>query len=358
MFVLGLSSCSLAVNTMLNQIFDEVCVINLDRSPDRLAAIKDRLEALGVKFHRISAVDGKTLSPEELLRSCEPSCAKFATKGAIGCALSHRKVWRRMVKRHLQQVLVLEDDAVFLQPRDDFEKRFQRSWTAVPKDWDAVKIGASSSSGDRANYDAFDWLTTIIPSMFSRSKRMGAGTRVNEYIVRPDTSTGTHCYAIKLSGAKKLLRDTHKLTFPAHVDILMSSHVPDLKLYGFIDTALVRQPHAASESLIGAGGLPRVGNYLSDRVPINKNGVSLGWMLSEPIARLGDNIQLTGWRGVWFLLGLTLGLKRWPIFAAAMAADELILGLLGGGKANTHQLLFDIFMFLLGAWLKQKMTRN
>jgi glycosyl transferase, family 25 len=39
----------------------QVYVINLDRRPDRLAEISQRLDALGLTFTRVPAVDGLTL---------------------------------------------------------------------------------------------------------------------------------------------------------------------------------------------------------------------------------------------------------------------------------------------------------
>lgn len=333
----------------MNGVFDRVYVINLDRSPDRLAQMQEKLRALGVRFTRMSAVDGAKLSEDALHDSkvCTPMCAKFSSKGAIGCALSHRNVWHDVVRNGFRSVLVLEDDANFAER--DFHARFTQAWRAVPRDWEVVKIGASSSNGDRERYDTFDWFTTAFRGG-GGGKRIGAGTRVNAHIVVPDTSTGTHCYAINFAGARKMLRASQPLAFPAHVDLLMSLGVQDLKLYGFADPLLVTQPHQASGSLIGTSSLPRLGNYVGDRVHLNANGVTFGWMMNEPLARVGNHVHLTGWRALWFLLGFLLGPSRWPLFALALFADEFVIG--RRKRPNLQQLLFDVALFTAGAALR------
>ncbi|MBP0439647.1 glycosyltransferase family 25 protein [Tianweitania sediminis] len=87
----------------------EVFFINLDRSPERRAFMMDQLEALGVSFERIAAVDGKTA---DLTRHA----GSPLTQTEIACFLSHRDCWKRIVDLDLDYGLILEDD-VRLSPR-------------------------------------------------------------------------------------------------------------------------------------------------------------------------------------------------------------------------------------------------
>lgn len=94
-----------------------VFVINLDRSPQRMAKIAATLDRLGVPFERIAAVDGA--DPDQLRGL--PVVTRFGRTplrtGEIGCFASHHGIWRRMVEAGPPVAVVLEDDAA---PSDDF----------------------------------------------------------------------------------------------------------------------------------------------------------------------------------------------------------------------------------------------
>ena len=91
-------------------------VINLDRHPERLASIREQLQALCMSFERISAVDGRTLSQQQLdavydAELVRRTLGRELAKGEIGCALSHLIIFHQMVKENISSALVLEDDA-------------------------------------------------------------------------------------------------------------------------------------------------------------------------------------------------------------------------------------------------------
>ena len=75
-------------------------VVNLDRSPDRWKAIKTQLDQLQIPVERLEAVDGKLLSEEDvekLTSSVHFSMGRDLERGEIGCFLSHRKCWKKLV---------------------------------------------------------------------------------------------------------------------------------------------------------------------------------------------------------------------------------------------------------------------
>ena len=93
-------------------------VINLDSSKDRLAVVSKRLQELGVPFERMPAVNGRALSDEEIAQITYPynhfeSRVRFTrelTKGEVGCFLSHRKCWERLLESDKQWAMIMEDD--------------------------------------------------------------------------------------------------------------------------------------------------------------------------------------------------------------------------------------------------------
>lgn len=94
----------------------KVFVINLKRSVERRASIQRQLDAQGIDFEFIEAVDGATLT-EEYLRTAlnAEEVAKrpyLMRKGAYGCALSHHSIYSKIVAENIPYALVLEDDVI------------------------------------------------------------------------------------------------------------------------------------------------------------------------------------------------------------------------------------------------------
>ena len=80
-----------------------VYVINLDRRPDRWAAISENLQRIGVCGERVSAIDAKRLG--------ETALSWRIDLGAAACTFSHGKALRRFLESGSPAALVLEDDA-------------------------------------------------------------------------------------------------------------------------------------------------------------------------------------------------------------------------------------------------------
>lgn len=92
----------------------KIYVINMDESPERLNHCADELSKHGVTFERIQAVD---VRKNELLKNKHYSeeknkwsYYKSLTDGEIGCYLSHRKAWAKIIEDNVDFGLVLEDD--------------------------------------------------------------------------------------------------------------------------------------------------------------------------------------------------------------------------------------------------------
>lgn len=89
-------------------------LINLDRSKDRLEVMKERLSAIGVTVERVPGVDGSKIDIASLSVDVpNPSYPRSLTQGEIGCFLSHRKCWEKLVESGDDWALILEDDCIF-----------------------------------------------------------------------------------------------------------------------------------------------------------------------------------------------------------------------------------------------------
>lgn len=89
-------------------------VINLDRSPERLASISAQLDRLGLAWTRQRAVDARAFTPEQQALLDVPAYqrkhGKEPVAGELGCYLSHVEVMHAFLASAKDFALILEDD--------------------------------------------------------------------------------------------------------------------------------------------------------------------------------------------------------------------------------------------------------
>jgi glycosyl transferase family 25 len=96
----------------------EIVLINLDRSPDRLAFMSDQLGRLGLAFTRLSATDGSHIAQDEFDRLSR-TYMRPITRSELGCLTSHVQAWRHCAETG-RSILVLEDDVLLSGRLRDF----------------------------------------------------------------------------------------------------------------------------------------------------------------------------------------------------------------------------------------------
>jgi GR25 family glycosyltransferase involved in LPS biosynthesis len=103
---------------------DKIFLINLPSRPDRLENATANLKKLGgmyEQFEYFEAVNGKALSEDELMELVTITGYKtikegrvldyqLPSRGAVGCALSHYRIWQKMIDNNYQNIIVFEDD--------------------------------------------------------------------------------------------------------------------------------------------------------------------------------------------------------------------------------------------------------
>lgn len=102
----------------------KVFVINLQSSTERRATIEEQLKKTGLDWEIFPAFDGRNLTENEREDIYDEKRAKKITgrilsNGEIGCAMSHRNIYRKMVEDNIKKAVILEDD-IILAP--DFKK--------------------------------------------------------------------------------------------------------------------------------------------------------------------------------------------------------------------------------------------
>lgn len=173
----------------VNDFFDRVFVINLDRRVDRLDSISSQLGLLDIEFERYSAVDQLEIN----------------STGIVACATSHLNVIQLAKRREYKSILVLEDDCLF---NEDFLDTFDRLSKEIPDTWDMFYLGAAEIRG----------------------------TKVADRLTKIKYALGAHAYGIKDS------------SYDAAISVnTLDIHVDDsyLKLFGSIDA------YAVDKTIVG-----------------------------------------------------------------------------------------------------------
>ncbi len=177
------------------------------------------LAELGIEFEFVEAIDGRTLSPDECARSIDAERARrflgrALTPPEIGCSLSHRMLYQKQIDEGLEEVVILEDDAVvgpaFLEV---INLRH-----ALPADWDLVYFYRGDT---RVSF----WGSRPVGRW--RCVKFGS------------LAYGAVAYMLRRSGARKLLAHSNPVSLPA--DCLTGGAIrTGVQLYG-IDPPCVRE---------------------------------------------------------------------------------------------------------------------
>lgn len=169
----------------INEYYDRVFIINLDRRTDRWDNSVSQCNKHGIKYERFPAL--------EVLVDGKPH-------GNSGCTASHKALLERLALSDWERILILEDDVDFF---DGTQEKFATQILEVPDDCDILFIGGSY--GSKPQY------------------------RVSEHVIRTDRMQGTHCYGV----SKKFAVEMSDKCQNGPIDALYSCWCQERKYYSF-----------------------------------------------------------------------------------------------------------------------------
>jgi GR25 family glycosyltransferase involved in LPS biosynthesis len=186
----------------INNYFRKIFCINLDRRQDRWEQCQiDFKNNKIINVTRFSAIDGKTLDNK----------SSYMHNGRIGCSLSHAQVLREMIKNKWEKILILEDDALFI---DDFYNKFIQSIPFIPDDFDMLYLGGSNRT----------------PPL----------VKINEIISKTVDTLTTGAYAVSLQFAKNIISKIESLDDP--VDVVYINNQRNFNCYIFNKHLIKQRP--------------------------------------------------------------------------------------------------------------------
>ena len=227
---------------------DEIYLINLQRRPDRLENFMthfNKSDFKGYNVMKFDSVDGTNLKIDSVplsevaraeLKQIETTGFRSKhyqlTRGAIGCYLSHVKVWEHMLKQTHDRILIFEDDA---QVPPNLLRDIDKSMKHIPTNWDIVLFGYHCK-------------------VCTNEKKY---KKVDRFIL-------LHCYMIKRNAIIKLLKTNTLFPITQQIDSLLSELSNILNIYA-VDKHLIKQ--FGSRTDIQLPLLDNKSKHANDRMP-------------------------------------------------------------------------------------------
>lgn len=147
----------------INDYFDEIYCLNLDRRQDRWEKVKYQFAKNNIRVKRWSAIDGDSIS-DKIFEEYNPlgisgrdasAAGLVENKNALGCLLSHLEIIKHAKSKNFRRILIFEDDIML---SNDF---FDRISMINNMDWKLLYLGASQ----------FDWSDIKIQGDFYNCKK-------------------------------------------------------------------------------------------------------------------------------------------------------------------------------------------
>ena len=245
----------------LNQYFDQVYVLTLERAHERQAAIRESLQGLQYRF--FFSVDKQSMNVDALIASgqYDPAAArrhhrygKDLQPGQLGCALGHRMIYEDILQQGYRRVLILEDD---VEPVPELELYLAAVLQELPENWDLLYFDYDKHRTPRPLKQVWyhvqhalgllKWPHLQIRNLYSRP--------FSPHLRRAGFHDYTSAYALSALGAKTLLQLQTPVSYVA--DNLLATAATNGIIRSFIsDPRLFHQRsqgNHASESSMVAG---------------------------------------------------------------------------------------------------------
>jgi len=181
----------------MEKYVDNVYIINMEKDTERLNNMIKKCKKLDINFEKMTGIDINKLSKKEKNENINNIFQLYATKSAIGCSLTHKKIYKDIINKKYKNALILEDDIYFT---DDFYKVLENVYNDVPKDYDIIFLGCGGLCNDKTYNDINIFLKIF--TIFNKKKEIN-----KEHIFIPEFPLTTHGYIISYNGCHKILKN-------------------------------------------------------------------------------------------------------------------------------------------------------
>ena len=170
-----MSSFADIINKFTGTSNNAMCVIHLQRAPDRLPYI-DRLEQkLNMKIPIFDACEGSSLVANGHPTKCAHTHNYYRSAGEVGCTVSHINICKEALKQNYDHIVIFEDDCELNKSLEELKVKLDE-FKNLNVPWDLFCIG-----GDNI------------------------GTHINDTFMRVDYFYRTHAVILNRTFMKELI---------------------------------------------------------------------------------------------------------------------------------------------------------
>lgn len=193
----------------INDYFDEIYLINLERRKDRLLKADKKLKDFGISYKRMKAYDGQLLK-----EFVDPDILVRRTPGYLGCLLSHLEAIKISYDKGLDKILILEDDIIIHRRiNEEFERIINTMELENNLDWDLLYLGGGQCTG-----------TFTIPETYIDTSPINDEMRPSR-IWKADHVWSGHAYALNRKMMKWILDYYQENGYKYELDRVLASEV-------------------------------------------------------------------------------------------------------------------------------------
>jgi GR25 family glycosyltransferase involved in LPS biosynthesis len=216
---------------ILNSYFDKIYIITLQRNSERHTVFQRSLK--GLNYEIFWGVDGNNLSIPKLeetglysseavksvkiQKNCPPAAL---THGMIGCTLSHLSLYKQIIEKGEDQVLILEDD---IRIEDNKAACLEKAIEQLPDNWELFYLGYLYNNNS-LTLSANIRISFVYPLLHFLGYRQYSAPRYrckfprnySKHLDLSGSHYGAHAYGITLKGARKILE--HQTPISMEID--------------------------------------------------------------------------------------------------------------------------------------------
>ena len=180
-----------------------IFIVNLKKDKDKRKHMEQLCSNYNLNCIFIDAVLGINVEKEEIDKCVDNEKTKkymgrVLSYGEIGCSLSHRKIYKKIINENISQALILEDDIEFNEDLIFILKKI----SLFPKNWEVILLG---------HHTHFSRIVDTRYNLWSKKINIYK----NYFVLRPsELGYGTYGYVVNTVGAKKLLNQTERIMKP------------------------------------------------------------------------------------------------------------------------------------------------
>ena len=251
---------------------DNVYVINMDHSVDRMKKIINQESKIGKSIIRIPAIVGKDLTSDEINKVGTTFCKNFCTRTMIAIFLSHKKAWQTVIDNNDKYAIIMEDDCEL---DDNFKDELGltlNELSIVNPEWDFLYLGYIGASDPDKNYN----LIAKFQRLFTNNIK--SNSKNNKYSFIPESPFGFHCYVISQKCAKKMVKLMNKVSY--HVDVAFLNYSKYFSIYA--NTKPLAYQESTPENSSQTHNFPLILNNYFDKIKCDKK-ITYSYYFSAPI---------------------------------------------------------------------------